>query len=174
MEQTTKPVDFYERTYSNFANDVLTAVRKETFGEDIGQNSWLTVTELKTFVGWLGLKPGQQILDVGSGSGGPSLYLANLVGCKVIGIDSNDSAVATANEAAKARSLSSQVQFRTADANQPLPFSSNSFDAVTCLDAINHLTDRSVMLREWFRRRQTRRACALHGSDCHHRADLER
>ena len=40
-----KRVDLFDSTYSHFNDQVLGAIRKETFGVDIGQNSWMTVDE---------------------------------------------------------------------------------------------------------------------------------
>src|SRR5438874_1115835 len=60
--------DLYHSTYSHFNEHVLEAVRKETFGLDIGQNSWVTVDEYDHFVPWLGLtaesqsKPGNKMI----------------------------------------------------------------------------------------------------------------
>ncbi len=64
--------NFYNLTYSNFANPILAEIRQETFGEDIGQNSWLTADEYRQFIGWLKLNSSSQVLDIGSGSGGLS------------------------------------------------------------------------------------------------------
>ena len=41
----TKRIDLFDSTYSHFTDQVLDLVRKETFGTDIGQNSWVTVDE---------------------------------------------------------------------------------------------------------------------------------
>src|SRR5215469_3421028 len=41
---------FYTLTYSHFAHPVLATIREETFGEDIGQNGWLTAEELRHFL----------------------------------------------------------------------------------------------------------------------------
>lgn len=38
-------IDLVDSTYSHFTDQVLDTVRKETFGTDIEQNSWLTVEE---------------------------------------------------------------------------------------------------------------------------------
>jgi ubiquinone/menaquinone biosynthesis C-methylase UbiE len=38
-----------------------------------------------------------------------------------------------------------------ADAGLPLPFADASFDAVVCIDAINHRPDRLGVLRDWHR-----------------------
>jgi SAM-dependent methyltransferase len=37
------------------------------------------------------------------------------------------------------------------DAAQQLPFSEASFDAITCIDAVNHFSDRSRVIAEWAR-----------------------
>ncbi len=37
--------DFYDSTYVNFAANVYADVRAEAYGEDLGQNSWLTADE---------------------------------------------------------------------------------------------------------------------------------
>ena len=85
----TQRVDLFDSTYGHFTQDVLAAIRRETFGQDIGQNSWLTVEEYDRFIAWLRLEPEQHVLEVASGSGGPALYLADRASCHVTGIDSN-------------------------------------------------------------------------------------
>jgi protein-L-isoaspartate O-methyltransferase len=75
--------DFYDARYRTVSDDVRTAVRREVFGEDIGQASWLTVDEYRAFFAWLDLHADQHVLDVACGSGGPALFLARTVGCCV-------------------------------------------------------------------------------------------
>jgi SAM-dependent methyltransferase len=138
-------------TYAHFTEDALASIRRETFGVDIGQNSWLTVEEYDRFLSWLGLTADDHVLEVASGSGGPALYLANTVGCRVTGIDANAAGVTTASEMAVRSNQHHRVQFTVADANMRLPFDDNSFDALICIDAMNHLPDRLAVLREWNR-----------------------
>ena len=134
----TKRVDLFDSTYSHFTEQVLEIIRKETFGQDIGQNSWLTVDEYDRFIAWLRLAPGQHVLEVASGAGGPALYLAGQTGCYVTGIDANESGIATATQSAAMSNLTHQVNFRVADATTPLPFEDNTFDALMCIDSLNH------------------------------------
>jgi len=145
------PVDLYGGTYSQFTDRVLAAVRVETFGEDIGQNSWLTADEFGGFVDRLGLSGNDHVLEIASGSGGPALFAARRTGCRITGIDANESGVATASRAAADAGLGERVRFRTADANARLPFDDASFDGVLCMDAMNHLPDRAGVLHEWRR-----------------------
>jgi protein-L-isoaspartate O-methyltransferase len=77
----TQRVDLFDSTYGHFTEDVLASIRRETFGQDIGQNSWVTVEEYDRFISWLKLWPEQHVLEVASGSGGPALYLADRTSC---------------------------------------------------------------------------------------------
>jgi SAM-dependent methyltransferase len=141
-------IDLFDSTYSHFTEHVLDVVRRETFGVDIGQNSWLMIDEYERFLAWLRLTPEQHALEVASGSGGPALYLADTSECRVTGIDANENAVATASQMAAASRHADRVQFTVADVNVRLPFDDEVFDAVFCIDSINLFPDRLAVLRE--------------------------
>jgi hypothetical protein len=66
----TKRVDLFDSTYSHFTEPVLGEIRRETFGTDIGQNSWTTVDEYDRFIEWLQLGPSKHVLEVAAGAGG--------------------------------------------------------------------------------------------------------
>ena len=142
-------IDLFDNTYSNFTKQVLQAIREETFGRDIGQNSWLTAEEYDRFISWLKLLPGDHALEVASGSGGPARYLACKANSHVTGIDANESGVKTATESSS--QTRTRVNFKVADANAPLPFEEKEFDALVCIDSMNHFPDRLNVLREWRR-----------------------
>ncbi len=146
---TARRIDLFDSTYGHFTEQVLGAVRRETFGRDIGQTSWLTAEELDRFVAWLGLGAKDHLLEVASGSGGPSRYVAERTGCEVTGIDVNESGVATATKGATG--LSRRLRYTVADATATLPFADNAFDALTCIDSMNHFPDRLRVFREWCR-----------------------
>ena len=145
-----KQVDLYNSTYGNFEERVLAEVRRETYGEDIGQNSWITTDEYDAFYSWLKLSPGDHLLEIASGSGGPALYLARKFQCRITGLDINPQGINTASQKARAANLSG-VDFRLADVTQRLPFDPETFDAVMCIDSANHFHDRLAVLREWHR-----------------------
>ncbi|GJG89103.1 hypothetical protein tb265_42840 [Gemmatimonadetes bacterium T265] len=144
-------VDLYDTSYRNFAAAAESAVRAETYGEDLGQSSWLTADEWRGFIARLDLTPAAHVLEVGSGSGGPAVYLARAAGCRVTGVDVNAHGVATAEALARAAGVGDRVQFQALDASRPLPFADDTFDAVVSNDAMCHLADRGAVLRDWCR-----------------------
>ena len=143
-------VDLYNSTYGNFQEQVLSEIRRETYGEDIGQSSWITVDEYEIFYSWLNLSTRDHILEVASGSGGPALYLAKKFGCRITGLDINEEGIKTANRQAFDGNIT-DVRFQLANVNEPLPFESETFDAVMCIDSMNHFRDRLKCFREWQR-----------------------
>ena len=141
-------IGHYEANYANFQTELYAQIRREAFDEDIGQNSWLTASEQDMFLGWIKLSPGKSLLDIACGSGGPALRIAASTGCSVAGIDVHEQAISTAKSLVARRGLAKLAEFRVADAAKQLPFSDGRFDAVTCIDAINHLPDRQSVLAE--------------------------
>jgi len=143
-------VDLFKSTYGNFEEKVLAEIRRETYGEDIGQTSWITVDEYDSFYGWLNLSAGDHLLEIASGSGGPALYLAKKYKCRITGLDINEEGIKTANQQALDAKVT-DAKFQFADVDQRLLFDDETFDAVMCMDSANHFRDRLSVLREWHR-----------------------
>jgi len=151
-ESKSQPVlTYYDANYGNFQTELYSEIRREAFGEDIGQNSWLTANEQDMFLGWLDLSVGETLLDVACGSGGPTLRIAATTGCSVVGIDLHEQAISTAISLASQRDLKQHAEFRLVNASEQLPFADASFDAITCVDAISHLPNRPSVIAGWAR-----------------------
>jgi SAM-dependent methyltransferase len=144
-------VDLYDNVYSDFHSDAEVAVRREAYGEDVGQSSWLTAAEWLGFADRLGVGAGSDVLEVGSGSGGPAAYLAVARGCRMTGVDINEHGIQNARRLAQARGLADRVRFQTVDAGRPLPFSDGRFDAIVSNDAMCHIAGRGAVLGDWYR-----------------------
>ena len=143
-------VDFYNSNYGNFESDLLADIRRETYGEDLGQSSWLTAEEYNKFCMWLNVDASKRILEVASGSGGPALYMAAKYGCRITGIDINREGINAANQTAASRGITN-ADFQFANVDERLPFDNDSFDAIISIDAANHFRDRAHVMREWYR-----------------------
>lgn len=143
--------DFYVVKYASFGSDAAVALRREVFGDDIGQEGWATAAEYTEIADFLEVGRSNHVLDVCSGSGGPSLAIVQRTGCRLTGIDREKAAVAYAQAEASSRGLAERATFAIVDCGGRLPFEDESFDAVLCIDAILHLRDRLGTLREWAR-----------------------
>ena len=146
-----RTVNLYDHVYGDFGSSAESAVRRETYGEDLGQSSWLTAKEWLGFADQLGIGEGSEVLEVGSGSGGPAVYLAAARACRVTGVDINEHGVRNAIALAEARGLADRAHFQAVDASRPLPFGTGRFDAVVSNDAMCHLRNRVEVLRDWHR-----------------------
>ena len=142
-------VPLYASAYAGYR--VRDEVRALTYGDDLGQSGWVTADELERFAEWLQLGPESRLLDVGCGSGGPALRLAECTGASVTGIDLVEEGIATASRLAEERGLADRARFVRADAGGPLPFADETYDAVVSIDVMCHLPDRLAILREWHR-----------------------
>ena len=144
-------VSYYDTNYGNFQTELYSEIRREAFGDDIGQNSWMTAGEQDKFLDWLHLSTGEKLLDIACGSGGPALRIAAKTGCSLVGIDLHEQAISTAKSLAAQRNLKNGAEFRVVNATEPLPFPDAHFDAISCVDAINHIRNRPSVLALWAR-----------------------
>jgi cyclopropane fatty-acyl-phospholipid synthase-like methyltransferase len=144
-------VNHYDASYSNFASDLYATVRREAFGKDIGQTGWLTVDEQDEFILKLSVGGGDRLLDIACGSGGPTLRIASRTGSNVVGIDIHEQGIDAATRQADELGLGDRAQFEVVDGSKPLRFDEATFDALICVDAVNHLPDREAVFSDWFR-----------------------
>ena len=144
-------VDLYDGHYGRLGADPQVAVRRETYDEDLGQSSWITLAEARQFFRALELKRGDTTLEVACGAGGVTCRMALETGATCVGVDIHAQAIEAAIRRGRELDLLSRVSFQVADASQPLPFPDASFDALFCNDAINHLPRRVDLLRDWHR-----------------------
>ena len=77
FEPPTARAGHYDTAYGKFASKLYAEIRAEAFGEDIGQQSWLSAEEQDRLIAWLDLRPEHLLLDVACGSGGPTLGSRN-------------------------------------------------------------------------------------------------
>jgi ubiquinone/menaquinone biosynthesis C-methylase UbiE len=98
----------------------------------------------------VGLDTTKQLLDVGSGVGGPSRCIASEFGCRVTGIDLTDDYCCAATMLAERVALSHLVSYRRGDALN-LPFPGETFDVVWTQHAAMNIPDKATMYREMHR-----------------------
>jgi SAM-dependent methyltransferase len=88
-----------------------------------------------------------RVIDVGSGLGGPSRYLAHAYGCTVSGVDLTEEFVAVATELARRTGLAGRVAFHHGSA-LALPFPDASFDLAWTQNVAMNIADRARFYAE--------------------------
>jgi ubiquinone/menaquinone biosynthesis C-methylase UbiE len=144
-------LDLYNNAYGNYESDAYREVRIETYGEDLGQTSWVTSEESAEIPELLALERDSYVLEIGCGSGGYALHLAEKIGCRILGLDLNESGIRNANQLAQSRGLASLALFQQVDASKDLPFDEDTFDAAFSNDVLCHVPGRLGVLAEIFR-----------------------
>ena len=96
---------------------------------------------------FLNLNGSERVLDVGSGIGGPSRYLAKTFGCCVVGLDLTPEFCRVATMLAERTGLSDKVEYRQGNA-LAMPFEDLSFDVVWSQNVVMNITDRHQLYRE--------------------------
>ncbi len=144
-------VALYDASYGRLSERLYAEIRRETWGEDLGQASWLTTRDLAEWLPLLRLSADSTFLDVACGSGGIACRIAERTGARVVGVDLHPAAIAAAGARPLAAGAAPRARFLVADGSRPLLFAPGEFDAVVCIDAVNHLADRAEVFREWRR-----------------------
>lgn len=99
---------------------------------------------------WAKVKTAENILDVGCGIGGSTLYLATKFGANATGITLSPVQASRAKARAREMGKENSVRFEVANALN-MPFADNSFDLVWSLESGEHMPDKTKFLEECYR-----------------------
>src|SRR5262249_53096133 len=128
--------------------DLYSEIRTATYGEDLGQTSWVTTGESNDIPRLLKINSESRVLEIGCGSGRYALQVAEKSGCEIVGVDLNPRGIDTANDLAKRQRLGSRARFSQCDVTKPLPFEDSAFNAVFANDVLCHIAGRPRLLQE--------------------------
>ena len=109
-------------------------------GEFVGQESFMTASEILSLAVRAGIAPGVSVLDVCCGVGGPGGLITRELGCAYTGVDVSPSAVALARTRAGA-----DCRF---EVSRIPPVPAGPFDVVLLLETMLAFPDKRVLLRE--------------------------
>src|SRR6266576_4314404 len=98
----------------------------------------------------LALKPGERVLDIGSGIGGPARWFAAKYGVQVTGVDLTPEFCAAAEALNAATGLGDRVRIIHGSA-LALPVPEGAFDAAYSQNVIMNIADKKQFYREAFR-----------------------
>lgn len=95
----------------------------------------------------LDVAPTDDLLDIGSGLGGPARYFAQRFGCRVTGIDLTAEFCEVAREMTRLLALEDRVKFERGDA-LAMPFADARFDGAYSMNVSMNIKDKSALYRE--------------------------
>ncbi len=108
---------------------------------------WNTNRVVADFVG---ISPGERVLDAGCGIGGSALWLAQQRQAAVVGVTLSESQLRVAQQAVRQQAMTARVEFLRRDyVNTQLP--DRSFDVVWALESACYAADKHALLREAYR-----------------------
>jgi SAM-dependent methyltransferase len=123
------------------------ALEREVLGCDYGGTSWTTAEHAGHIIRSLELGAGAHLLEVGSGSGWPGLFLAKHSGCAVTLMDLPELALQQAAERCTRDGTGTQVTLVRGDATA-MPFDTGKFSRVSHSDVLCCLQEKEKMLME--------------------------
>ncbi len=98
----------------------------------------------------IGLNDEMQVLDVGSGLGGPSRRLASIYGCRVTGLDLTEAFVRVAEALSIRLSLDHLVSYQAGNALD-MPFEDRTFDTVWTQHTAMNIGEKTELYSEMLR-----------------------
>jgi 2-polyprenyl-3-methyl-5-hydroxy-6-metoxy-1,4-benzoquinol methylase len=135
------------------------ATASDLHGMDMLHMGGLAATD--TLADMAGIRPGRQVLDVGSGVGGPARRMAHQYGARVWGVELGESIHQTAVALTTLVGLQDQVQFERASA-LALPFPDGQFDVVVMQHVAMQVAEKDQLFAECVRVLNGSGVLALH------------
>ena len=137
MDDSEKPDLFsdFDRFHALAVDPVVRQAERRVLGSDYGATSYTTLSQADELATLLGLSPRHLLLDLGTGTGWPGLYLARTTGCRVVLTDVPAEGLRVARERAIRDGLEGRSGLVVSSADA-LPFQDRSFDAVTHTDVL--------------------------------------
>lgn len=143
-------------THGQLESAILDALRASGKNVDALTTADLSAAD-EFHIGWravtvelavdLTLRPGLDVLDIGSGIGGPARYFAEKHGCRVTGIDLTPEFVSVASALTARCQLDHLAHFVQGSA-LALPFASQSFDRATLIHVGMNIADKARLFSE--------------------------
>jgi SAM-dependent methyltransferase len=149
MTAFTKPeTRTYQSLYEEFDSPLMSRLRSEAYGEDLGQHSWVTGDDLRRDVTRLNLSKEAKVLDLGCGPCGPLTFIMKAAGCSGYGLDLSGAALDAGRRRATSLAIEDRLEVREADLDSELALASSAFNAAISFDVVLHLRDRRLVFRE--------------------------
>lgn len=141
----------FDRAFSRVAERSQRRVWRAVFGdeypEEVDPYSYVSRSELRLLTGQLRVGPGDLLIDLGCGRGGPGLWLAAQTGARLVGIDISAVALRAALARASALGLGDRTRYQLGSF-AATGLAAASVDAIVSIDALLFAPDKRAALVE--------------------------
>jgi len=135
--------DFYEYGWGDSFH-FATRYKGESFRQSIARHEHIVAQKLD-------MRPGEKVVDMGCGVGGPMREIARFTGSHITGITINDHQVKRCNEITKKKGLSHLGHCKKLDFTAQTEHADASMDKIYSIEALCHLNPRTPALNEAIR-----------------------
>ncbi len=139
-------IERFTDRYRQCCSPVRLDIESEALDADYGSTGYTTRAQADELARHLRLGPGDRLADIGSGSGWPGLYLAQLTGCRVVGTDLPFDGLRRARARAVSDGLAGRASYVAATGRRQ-PLRTGSFDALVHTDVLCCLGPKLAVLR---------------------------
>lgn len=123
---------------------------RDEFPAEFAHIGFLTLGEAQRLLSLLAPRPGEVVVDVACGTGGPGLWAVQQTGASLIGVDPSPAGLAAARQRAARTGLDGRSRFEEGSfEDTALPGS--SADVVMSIEAFQYAPDKRAGLREFAR-----------------------
>lgn len=125
--------------------------REHALGDDYPQGfehlSFVTAGELRRMAGALNIRPGEVLMDLGCGAGGPALWMVRECQVRCVGIDASSIGLERAPHRAKHLGLAQMITLAVGHFDR-LALGTEAADAVMSVDALQYAPDKDAAFAE--------------------------
>lgn len=151
MVDETSWAEVFTAVFEAPSSTVDARIWGEVYGEDypaeLEPYSFTTRSELRRIVTDLGLAPGDLLVDVGCGRGGPGLWVASTSGASLLGVDISPTALDAARDRAAALGLDSSATYAEGS-YESIPLDAGAARGVLGVDSLLFAPDKAAALEE--------------------------
>jgi SAM-dependent methyltransferase len=147
MSWTEVFTSVFEAPSSAVQARIWAEVYGDEYPAELEPYSFTTRTELGLIADAIALSPGDLMIDIGCGRGGPGLWVAAATGATLLGVDISPTALAAGRERAAALGLGDRATYAEGSFDA-IPADSGSTRGVMSIDALLFAPDKGAALRE--------------------------
>lgn len=151
VAEETSWTEVFTSVFETPSSPVVARVWTEVYGEEypaeLEPYSFTTRSELDRIVAGLALAPGELLIDIGCGRGGPGLWVAATAGAGLLGVDISPTALDASRRRAAALGLDDSATYAEGSYDA-LPVEDNAARGVLGIDSLLFAPDKAAAMRE--------------------------